>query len=316
MLIESSKLFFTRSDYINILSSQNLETAIGYLSEKFLASEIGKLAGIHGISVIDVYNALDKGYRGILQSLFSQARDEERSIADKILWLLSSLDLYLSLNALTTGVKPPLMASPLPLLIPEIPDPMNIYILREILPAELHGLVKEYINKRSTQLQQVIRALDSLAMKVDKLKYYELSVLVNLLHDMQLLKACILYPEVRQLQPKVLSLNPANFYENCGKSIREVSIMLSKDRPFAVVFSEAINDSLKFSSGIEALDLGIYTGLHYLASLILQKTSIEKTCRLMLKLLGQYVFLKLVFTVVSSGLYRQEASVFISKWVT
>lgn len=314
MLVESSRFFLTKSDYLNILSSQSLETAVGYLSDKFLATDIGRLAEPHRMDLRSLYIAIDQGYSRVVGDLLDGA-GVGRAAARRILWLLAAPDLYLSLNALSTNVKPPLLTSPLPAVLPGNLDPGRLQELKKSLPRELHGMINEYIDKKNVSLQQLVKTLDALAQGFEKVKGYELGVLTGLLHDLLVIKVCIGVADVRPLQPRAFSLSPEDLYEGCGRGVSELIPILSRARPAAGVFASVLSDALRFSPGVEALDLATYTGASHLASLVLKGSEPETVARLLLKLLGQYVLLKLSLTVVHSGLYRQEAVQFVNRWV-
>jgi len=315
MILESPTLFFSKGDYLNILSSLSIEAAAGYLAGKFIATEVGRVFETRGISLRDIYKAIDHGYGNAIGKLISEMETRERLIAEKVLWVLLTPDLYYSLKALSAGLEPPLMVSPLPIQLLEALRTGDSTTIRKNMPRELTSVVTEYLEKKNVSLPGLVKAMDELVNGISKYEYYESRVVAGLLHDLLLIKLCYSNPEVKQLQPRAFSLNPGELLEICGKSIVDSAGLLAKTRPVTALFSSILSDALRFSSGVEALDLAIYTSSQYLASLLLLKPGPERAVRLVLKLLGQNVLLKLAFTVVHSGLYRQEAAQFMSKWV-
>jgi len=315
MILESPSLFFSKGDYLNILSSPSIEAAAGYLAGKFIATDVGRVFEARGVSLRDIYTAIDRGYGNAIGKLVSEMEARERLIAEKALWVLLTPDLYYSLKALSAGLEPPLMVSPLPIQLLEALRFGDSKTIRKNMPRELTSFVTEYLEKKSVSLPGLVKAMDELVNSISKYEYYESRVVAGLLHDLLLIKLCYSNPEVKQLQPRAFSLNSGELVEMCGKSIVDSVSLLAKTRPVMALFSSILSDALRFSSGIEALDLAIYTSSQYFASLLLLKPGPERAFRLVLKLLGQNVLLKFAFTVVHSGLYRQEATQFMSKWV-
>ncbi|MCY0868440.1 MAG: hypothetical protein OWQ48_04325 [Desulfurococcus sp.] len=314
MLIETPRVFLSRSDYLTILSSPNLEHAAGHLSGSFLAAYVGKLVSTHELNLKNLLATLDKGYMDVIEQLLENS-GELRSRVEKVLWLLSSLDLYTTLNGLQKGVEPPLLTSPLPDLMVRRLGDLSPRALAERLPPEMQGMVSEYLKNKFVSPGQLVKAMGLLASSLSPLESYELGVLTGMLHDLLLIKASKVITDLKQLQPKPLALSQSELYSALDSEVEDLPGIISRARPLAKMFAEILSDSLKLSKGVEALDLAMYTGASYLASLTLRGFGVEDYIRLLFKLLGQLVLLKLSFTIVHSGFYRQEATLLVGKWV-